>query len=77
MENGKIDFIVCEKQGCWYFKSLQLPEEISIKSNEKIVEYAKEHHFKDELIDIIYIGVYWRDSALDEKLPKELTGEEK
>lgn len=62
---GKVDFIVCEQEGGWYIESLQIPEEIATQSNQALVEYAKENRFSDEP-DIVYIGVYWRDQALDE-----------
>ncbi|MFW9878244.1 MAG: hypothetical protein ACFFG0_34620 [Candidatus Thorarchaeota archaeon] len=64
METGKIDFIICEEGGAWYFESLQIPADIAVRPDSELVRYAKENHFKDNL-DIIFIGVYWRDDYLD------------
>jgi hypothetical protein len=63
--NGKVDFIVCEEGGGWYIESLQIPAEICTQPNANLVQYAKETRFADEP-DVVYVGVYWRDQALDE-----------
>ena len=62
---GKIDFIVCEGSGAWYLESLQVPEEIATQPNAALVEYAKAEKFNNEP-DILFVGVYWRDSVADE-----------
>lgn len=62
---GKIDFIVCEDCGSWYISSVDVPDDIAIKPNSYLVEWAKKEIFKEEP-DIIYVGVYWRDEALEE-----------
>jgi len=63
--DGKIDFILCEDGGCWYIESLNVPPEIATQPDHVMVQWAKTEAFKDEP-DIVFIGVYWRDNALDE-----------
>jgi len=62
---GKIDFIVCEEGGSWYIESADVPDDIATKRNSYLVEWAKKEFLKEEP-DIVYVGVYWRDEALDE-----------
>lgn len=62
---GKIDFIVCEKDGAWYTESIQIPPEIATQPDQVLVDWAKRERFNDEP-DIVFIGVYWRDQVLDE-----------
>jgi hypothetical protein len=62
---GKIDFIVCESSGGWYTTSFNVPDEIAVQSNDYLVDWAKHEKFNDEP-DIIFVGVYWRDSLIDQ-----------
>ena len=67
--DGKIDFIVCEREGTWYITSFNVPHDIAVSSNPTIVEWAQKTHLCDDP-DVIYVGVYWRDLLLDEDSSK-------
>ena len=61
---GRIDLIVCLRNGSWYFDHVTVPTKIAQQDDHKIIEWAKENEAVDGP-DVIYIGVYWRDPNID------------
>jgi hypothetical protein len=66
---NKIDFIVCETGGAWYFKSLMVPDDTAQKGDREIVEWALKNELNDP--DIFYAGVYWKDDWADAKRQRQ------
>jgi hypothetical protein len=64
---GRIDFILCENNGGWYITSKEVPLSVAAGDNAGLQAWMEEELKKDgEIEDICYIGVYWRDPAVDE-----------
>ena len=59
---GKIDFSICESTGSWFIQSHSVPQDIAIKSDLEIVNYAIEKSFFDD--EYFHIGVYWNDPSV-------------